>query len=103
MLRPTRNTMNRYVMTSSLPGWLRAAVCVGALLGVAVIAPASAQEQTVAPASELPAPSPLDWSQLNTSDLPAFDKSIKAARPINPSDASVNWNRTANSNGAAVT
>ncbi|MBY0380912.1 MAG: hypothetical protein K2W78_03195 [Xanthobacteraceae bacterium] len=96
--------MNRYMMTSPLPGWLRAAIYVGVLANLTAGAPVFAQEQAeTAPASSpLPDPSTLDWSQLDTSNLPAFDKAIRTARPITQSGTSANWNRTVNNDGAAA-
>jgi len=94
--------MKRYMMTSPLPRWLRAAVCVGALYLAFAGSPALAQEQSASSgfSTDLPDPSTLDWSQLDTSNLPAFDKAIKSARP--DTQSSTSWNRTVNNDGVSA-
>lgn len=95
--------MNRYMKTSTPPGWMRASACVSALLIVGWVTNAPAQEQTASAAFSAPLPDPgtLDWSQLNTDDLSDFNKAIKTTKPVT-SDTAAKWNRTINGDGASA-
>jgi hypothetical protein len=102
--------MNSNDTRSTLPVWLRAAARGAALmLSAALIVPSAhagdvngVPTNETPPALDVPEPTALEWSLLDSSIPVTLEKSVKSTPSTTLSGANASWNRTTNDDGGSA-